>query len=300
MNQKRFWITAMVGLLFVHASVISADQIRWKFKAGDRYEISIDQSSTMKSTVNRTVVDVKLELGSEMRWEVLSIKENGNAVIKQVYTRMKVKVTKTAKPTIVYDTANKEDVPKNAKNFAEVYDKVIDIPFEVEMTERGEIVSVNLENKDKETIREIPESMEARQLFEKRGIMKLLNGGGFILPKDEIETGFQWPVKKTQKMSFGTADYESIFTYQGTDAASGVAKFAVKATAKLKDQPKNPLEKPLVLKTQNQTGEIAFDTRGGFLKSNQVRQEMATEKPFREMTIKTESVVENKLNVVKK
>lgn len=296
---RKIWLVAFCFGLQVNG-LLPGDEIRWSFKPGDKYEVVISQTSTIKTTVNRTKVDVALNLGSEMNWEVVSVKENGNAVIKQSFSRMRVKVTKTAKPTITYDTAEDKEPEDNAQYFAEVYDKLVGIPFHVEMTARGEIVEVVLDKKDMETIREIPESMEARRLFEKQGLMKLVNSGGFVLPEKELEKGAQWPVKKQQKMTFGTADYESIFTYQGTSADDGVADFSLEATAKLKDQPKNPLEKPLVLKNQKQTGTIKFDTRNGYLKSIQVKQEMETEKPFREMKIETESVVENVLKITRK
>lgn len=280
---------------------VAADEFRWAFKPGDKFQVSLSQKSVLNSNVNRTDVRVQLTLGTEMDWEIVSTKPNGNALIKQSFTRMKVKVEKTSKPTIEYDTAYPDQKAGNAKHFAEVYDKLVGISFQVEMSNRGEIVEVVfLDKKDQETIRSIPESMEARQLFEKRGLMKILNSGGFMLPEKDIAVGYKWPVRKQQKMSFGTADFESIFTYQGTRKEDRVATFDMVATARLKDQPKNPLEKPLELKSQSQTGSVLFDVDQGFLKSIASKQEMVTEKPFREMKINTTSVVENRLTIARK
>lgn len=278
----------------------TADEIRWQFQKGEKYRISVSQKTAMQSRVNRTKVDVQLDLDTEMDWEILSVMANGHAVIEQSFSRMAVKVVKTAKSTIVYDTASKEPPAKNARYFSEVYDKLVGIKFKVEMTDRGEIKDVVLQKKDMETIRGIPESMEARKLFEKRGLMEILNSGGFVLPEKSIVKGFQWPVKKQQKMTFGTAHFESIFTYEGTSEPTGIARFLLAASAKLQDQPENPSEKRLVLKSQQQTGSIAFDTNHGHLQSIKVNQEMATEKPFREMTIETTSSLESQLTIEKK
>ena len=151
-----------------------------------------------------------------------------------------------------------------------------------------------------ETIRRIPESMEARKLFEKRGLVEILNNGGFVLPEKSIEKGFQWPVKKQQKMTFGTAQFESVFTYEGDSQPLGLARFTIAATAKLRDQPENSSEKPLVLKSQSQNGTIDFDVAKGYLRSIRVTQEMTTEKPFREMTIETISALESQVTIDRK
>lgn len=279
---------------------IAAEKIRWKFQPGDRYDVVLSQTSVLKTRVNRTDVRVDLELGSEMAWQVQSVKPNGNAVMKQVYTRMNVKVSKTAKPTIRYDTASDEEPADNARHFAAVYDQLVGIEFLVEMSDRGEIVDVTLDPEDLETIRQIPESMQARRLFEKRGLVELLNEGGFVLPENEIQVGDQWPVTKQQKLSFGTAGLESVFTFEGLDESTGIATFQMQATTQLEDQPENPLEKPLVLKSQKQTGTLKFNSREGFLDSVDSTRELVTEKPFREMTVNTESMVEQQIQITKR
>lgn len=295
-------IYGFVFAFLVFSTVVEsclADEIRWKFAAGDQYAVIVTQSNTLKSVVNRKKVDVQIDLGIEMKWTVESVLNNGNAMIEQSFTRMNVKVAKTAKPDIVYDTASKNPPEKSAEHFAEVYNKLVGIQFKVEISPRGEIIGVVLDKKDIETIRAIPESMEARKLFEKRGLMQILNSGGFVLPEESIEKDFKWPVRKEQKMTFGTAQFESVFTYAGIMPESSIARFTFEAVTKLTDQPENPAEKPLSLKSQKQSGEIQFETLGGYLKSIQVKQEMKTEKPFREMTIETTSTLESKLVVQK-
>ncbi|MEC9094376.1 MAG: hypothetical protein VX438_16825, partial [Planctomycetota bacterium] len=194
------------GLLWLLAGFIAprgiAEEIRWQFQPGEQYKVRVAQKTIINSKVNRTKVDVGLDFETDMDWQIASVMGNGNAIIQQSFVRMAVKVEKTAKPTIVYDTATKVSPEKNARYFAEVYDKLIGIQFTVEMSDRGELVKVMLDPKDREVIRTIPESMEARKLFEKRGLMEILNSGGFVLPEKSIEKGFQWPVKKQQKMTF--------------------------------------------------------------------------------------------------
>lgn len=295
MEMKRYLVLCFLVVGF--GSLVrpaSADKLRWKFAVGDEYKVNLEQSTNMSTVVTkiaRNKIDVFLKMGAEMDWKVLSLQPNGNAVIEQSYTRMHVQVEKGTKEKLAYDTASEKDPDRNAKHFADVYDKLIGIKFKVEMSDRGEIVAVVLENDDIETIRSIPESMEARKLFEKRGLVEILNGGGFVLPEEDIEAGHEWPVTKTQKLSFGTAIFESVFTYQGKKENSEVASIKLKATAKLTDVPKDPIEKPLELKSQNQTGTIEFDPLNGFVRSIQLEQNMETVKPFREMTIQTNSRV---------
>lgn len=279
---------------------VTADQLRWDLTVGNEYKVRIEQTTKMTTVVTkiaRNQIDVLLELGAEMDWKVISNLPNGNAIVEQSYTRMHVQVEKGKKEKITYDTASKDDPDRNAKHFADVYNKLIGIKFKVEMSSRGEIVAVVLDKDDIETVRAIPESMEARKLFEKRGLVEILNSGGFVLPEEEISVGHQWPVSKKQKLSFGTALFESVFTYKGTDAGKSIATVELKASAKLTDLPKNPIEKPLELKKQEQTGTIEFDTAGGFVRSIKLQQKMETVKPFREMTIETGSQVDSLLTV---
>lgn len=295
------FVTVLLALLLSLAGpqkVVRGDQIRWKFKAGDQYRVTVSQTTSIKSEVVRTKVNVNLALGAEMNWKVLSVNQSGNAIVEQVYDRLHVKVEKTAKPTIAYDTASKDPPEKNAVHFAEVYDQLIGIKFKVEMAPTGEIVKVDLDPKDLDTIRSIPESMEARKLFEKRGLVELLNGGGFVLPAESVEKGFQWPVRKTQKMTFGTAVFEAVFTYQGKQSDQSDL-FSFQSKTVLTDQPKNRLEKPLVLKNQTQSGEIRFDNQAGYLRSIKINQKMETEKPFREMKITTDSSVDTIITITK-
>ncbi|MEC9091220.1 MAG: hypothetical protein VX438_00845, partial [Planctomycetota bacterium] len=99
--------------------------------------------------------------------------------------------------------------------------------------------------------------------------------------------------------TFGTAQFESVFTYQGVSRPLGMARFTISANAELRDQPENALEKPLVLKSQSQKGSIDFDNANGYLRSIRTTQEMATEKPFREMTIETKSILESQVTIEK-
>lgn len=167
------------------------------------------------------------------------------------------------------------------------------------MTSSGEIVKVDLSKEDIETIRTIPESMEARKLFEKRGLMEVLSSGGFELPSDSVEKDFSWPVEKNRKMTFGASTVKNVYTYKGLDDEQ-VAEFEIDGTATLTHKPKNEAEKPLELKSQSQTGSIKFDNKAGYLKSISMIQEMKTEKPYREITIETDTKTISNVTITEK
>lgn len=283
-----FQIMACPIFAYQFGSIAAADELSWKLETGQKFAVKISQETRVSTVVNRKTIKIALLLGYEMDWEVLSKSENGNAIVQQSFTRMTIKRERTKRETVEYDTASESEPTKLNQPFADVFDQLVGIKFEVEIAPSGEIVKVNLSPEDTETIRKIPESMEARKLFEKRGLDEVLNSGGFVLPADSVEKGFAWPVEKSRKMTFGTSTVKNVYTYSGLDDQQ-VAEFKIKGTATLTHKPKNVAEKPLVLKSQSQAGAIKFDNKAGHLKSIKLEQDMKTEKPYREMTIETET-----------
>ena len=272
----------------------AADELRWKLETGQKFSVKISQETRVSTLVNRKTIKIALLLGYEMDWEVLSKSENGNAMVQQSFTRMTIKRERTKRETVEFDTASKSEPTKLNQPFADVFEKLVGIKFQVEIAPTGEILKVNLSSDDMETIRKIPESMEARKLFEKRGLDEVLNSGGFVLPTETVDKGFSWPVEKSRKMTFGTSTVKNVYTYNGLDEQN-VAEFKIEGTATLTHKPKNVAEKPLVLKSQSQKGTIKFDNKAGHLKSISMEQDMKTEKPYREMTIETETKTVSKV-----
>ena len=269
-------------------STVSGDELRWKLETGKKFDVQITQETRVTTEANRNTIKIALVLSYEMDWEVLSKTKNGNAIVQQSFKRMTIRRERTKRETVFYDTASEAEPTELTQPFADVYDKLVGIKFKVEMSPSGQIVNVDVSKEDTETIRMIPESMQARKLFEKRGLMEILSSGGFELPTKAIEKGFSWPVEKNRKMTFGTSIVKNIYTYIGMDDEQ-VAEFKVDGTATLTHHPKNVAEKPLKLKSQSQTGAIKFDNKAGHIKSISMTQDMKTEKPYREMMIETET-----------
>jgi hypothetical protein len=284
------WLALPVG---------AQDRLVWTLTEGDQFEVVISQKSEMETLVTRTKVKIDLELIYHMQWKVLAVADNGNFAIEQAFSRMSVRLARSKKNDLVYDTDSGQPPEENAQPYARVYDKLIGIPFRVEMTPRGEIVKVELNVKDRETIEQIPETMQARRLFEKKGLTEVLNGDGFVLPNEAISKGFTWLLTKNKKMTFGAAEVENVYTYQGK-TPQGLAEFKVDSKIELDDQPENPSEKSLRLISQEHSGRILFNPVLGRLDSVTLVQEMKTEKPFREMMIETVTRVESKIGITAK
>lgn len=280
------FLVAFTSLQF--ASIVNGEELRWKLETGTKFDVKISQDTRIATEANRTKIKIALILSYEMDWEVISNTKNGNAIIQQSFRRMTIRRERTKRETVVYDTASEAEPTELTQPFADVYDKLVGIKFKVEMSPSGQIVDVDVSKEDTETIRMIPESMEARKLFEKRGLMEVLGSGGFELPTNAIEKGFSWPVEKNRKMTFGASTVKNVYTYVGSDDKQ-VAQFKIDGTATLTHKPKNAAEKPLKLKSQSQTGTIKFDNKAGHIASISMTQEMKTEKPYREMMIETET-----------
>jgi hypothetical protein len=280
------FLVAFTSLQF--GSIVNSEELRWKFENGRKFDVTITQDTRISTEANRNTIKISLILGYEMDWEVISNTKNGNAIVQQSFRRMTIRRERTKRETVVYDTDSEAEPTELTQPFADVYDKLVGIKFKVEMSPSGQIVNVDVSKEDTETIRMIPESMEARKLFEKRGLMEVLGSGGFELPTKAIEKGDSWPVEKNRQMTFGNSTVKNVYTYVGSDDEQ-IAVFKVDGTATLIHKPKNAAEKPLKLKSQTQTGTIKFDNEAGHITTISMSQEMETEKPYREMLIETKT-----------
>lgn len=293
---------------FVQAQ--DSNVLRWKFVEGDSFQVKLGQTSNIKSNVNDRKVSTGQEVQVWMEWAVDSI-DDRSAKMTWKFTRVAsksetVQATKkdsgdSAIPEVI-EFDSDADEPENlaAKKLWKGVKPLIDQPFEVTMTDRGEIIDVTIPTKTMEALREFSGSMRVRRLMEEEGIKEVIGQSMCVLPEEEAKPGYTWSSTRTFDIPMGKIRQVTTYTYQGdsTDSENPGLVINVSSEAAVDSFVEDGRPK-LEIKSQNSSGKIRLDNEAGFVKSADVSAKMETVTPYRDMEILATMETNLKLNIEK-
>ena len=308
-----------VLVIFLLASICAGranaqtTSLRWKFAKSDQFEIAIEQTSKLETEADLVKQNIETSSAVKFSWLVQELDAKGIAQIDMVIQSVQLKVTMPVSNgvrTLEVDTAAtpeaKPDVQETEmlQNLQTVVGKTI----RLQVTDRGEIISVELDAATKDAIRQTPQSMQIRQMLTDDGLRELFASGAPILPENKIKTGESWTVDKDFANPAGQFRREQKLTWLGNETHDNVAQEKIDVTARLSllspapsPAPPSEVATKLAIKSQNTTGTIWFDSEKGMITASAVKSSLVTESPYRDKAIVTRinSQVELKVSRVK-
>ncbi len=308
-----------VLVIFLLASICAGranaqtTSLRWKFAKSDQFDIAIEQTTQLETEADLVKQNIETSSAVTFRWLVQELDAKGIAQIDMVIQSVQLKVTMPVSNgirTLEVDTAAppeaKPDVQETEmlQNLQALLGKTI----RIQVTDRGEIISVDLDAATKESLRLAPQSMQIRQMLTDDGLRELFASGAPMFPENEIKTGESWTVVKDFANPAGQFRREQKLTWMGNETYDNVSQEKIDVTARLSllspaPSPalSNELATKLAIKSQNTAGTIWFDSEKGMITAGAVKSTLVTESPYRDKAIVTRitSQVELKVSRVK-
>ncbi len=309
------WQAALVTIVIASFAAGSAGAqttpLRWKFAKSDQFEIAIEQTTKLETEADLVKQNIDTSSAVSFRWLVQELDAKGIAQIDMVVQSVQLKISMPVSNgvrTLEVDTAAtpeaKPDVQETEmlQNLQAVVGKTI----RIQVTDRGEIISVVLDAAMKDAIRQAPQSMQIRELVTEDGLRELFASGAPVLPENEIKTGESWTVTRDFANPTGQFRREQTLTWSGSETHDNTAqeKIDVRAQLTLLNPPPSPAQPSdiatkLAIKSQNTTGTIWFDSEKGMITAGAVKSTLVTESPYRDKAIVTRITSQVELKVIR-
>ena len=133
-------ILSLAGLSLAACAARAEDPLRWKFEVGEKLDYNMTQEMNMSAATGAAgQMTTTMRQDMDMTWDVQGVdKTTGEAVIKQKFERVKMKMTS---PVFNIDYDSKSDAPPVglAAQIAPMYKAMTNAEFEITMTARGEV-----------------------------------------------------------------------------------------------------------------------------------------------------------------
>ena len=283
--QNLLSLSLLVGFVLSSNQTANAQQLRWKFAKGDRFAVEMRQSLLQATEVNGKKLSNDIYFVLKMNWDVQQIDKDGNAVMQQTFTGLVVSWQPTGQEKMTFDSSNEKPLRGVEKRISNSLMPIMRSKFEVVMSPRGDIVSVEPDRETMDLLRAAPDSMEIRKLFTSEGISSTLSSSALVFPEEESKS---WKEEDVVETPNSTSTYTRNFTIAGEEEKEGrtLTKIDIAGDVKFKqDFKENKARREQKVVKNNQTGEIYFDQETGNIVESSLSQEIATETPYRDIVL---------------
>lgn len=304
MNFKSVPIQILCLVIFTScATCQDIEPLKWKFKQGDAFEVSLSQATNINSKIDQRVKDVNSKLVLSMEWTVESVDDStGNATITQSIDRVQLEMLSlpmgAGKPVNI-DTGSDENKKGFEAKLLKQLGPLVGVSYEVIMSPLGEIVDVTVPEKTLEAIRKAPGSLRLRQLLSKPGLNDLFGQSAVVLPDSAPSSSTPWTVKNTITTEAGTYDRQHSYQWTGNRQDNGKTLADIKMSTTITPAVDDKTTAPDVKFVSFEgNGDLEMNVTDGHFTSTKTVNKMQTEKSYREKTIITTvtSTIEMQVN----
>lgn len=277
----------LLPLLLIAAPTL-AEELRWKFQAGEEYVATIDQRSEVTSTISGTASVMTSDTGMQLVWKVESVDDHGNATIRQRFDRLRMTLEMPKAGPISYDSAKADESRGDAKTIADAVQPLLEASVAITLSPRGEITDVAIDDSIQQAVAKLSNAKGLQSLLSKEGLTNVLKQSLVVLPEGEVQPESTW--KKSTELDTPFGKMKHVSNYKLLESEGRSADIArIELSAMLEPDAASAKAKSR-LKSQQQTGLILFDKAAGRLKSATVDQEIVTETSLKDTTIQVQLV----------
>lgn len=245
----------------------AADQLRWKFKAGDNMHYQMVQDTQMRTASADRTAKTAIAQTIDLTWKVTSVDAKGVASMTQTIDRMRIKAT-TQEGTMAVDSASNKNEGPLAQSMAPIFKALIGAPFVMKMTPTGRIRDVEIPASAVEALKTSP---ELGSMLSADSLKEMTAQAAIPLPEEPVDVGASW----TDEKVLAGVNLKMTYTYGGPVKRDGkrLGKIATSADLEMTfpetDGVKAEMEKGEL------TGEMFFDYATGKLLDSSAKQNMA-------------------------
>lgn len=267
----------LVALLLTSAAhAVAQEPLRWKFEPGQKLNYGMIQAMKLGSTGGPLGgQNVTMNQEMQMTWEVVSKNEQGEAVIRQKFERMKMKMELPA-PAGAMEYDSKSDAPPTgmAAMFAPLYKALSSADFQLTITPRGEIKDVVVPDEVISALKNSPGGMAMGDLATPEGFKKMISNGALVLPEGAPEPGKEWSTKMELNNPLGGKQVvETTYRYEDTKEIDGVQYAVFRPSLKMSIEGNEQMK----VTEQDSSGEVLFNIEAGRLHTSTLDQKITME-----------------------
>lgn len=266
------------------------DQLRWRFKPGQRFNVSLIKTGNVETQVDTRIRKVEIESQLEFEWNVIKVAKR-ETTIEQKLTRV---VLESGAPGDVsaqrlsYDSSNVVYRKGISNTVANQLKPLIGLTYQFVISDRGEVKSVMIAENQQSIVEAIPASLPIKDLLTTNGQQANLGSATWICPETMTEDR-TWTTK--QQLDSELGKYNRISRFTAGEPEDEVVQ--IDFVTDVKHDPK------MALKMFEGKGRIEFDTTAGYVRSSESSTRMTTESPYRDLVVKTTIEMASELKMEK-
>ncbi len=267
---------------------ISPVQLTWRFKSGEKFDVSIAQDMQMEMKVFGNDVKTAANSVMTMEWVVNDVDTKaGTYDVTQTFKRMKMTMDAPAPVgKISFDSDAKEEPKGIAAQVAGSVKPLIGATFKLKMDGTGKVIEATI---DEETKKAFTKTAQLNQLLSEDALKSLLAQAGAMLPEMPVKSGDTWKFVAELKNAGGTMKMDGTNTLDGIVKRDGKKLAKIDQVIKIEMKPQGAIK--VSLKDQDTKGSLLFDIDAGRLAESSMVQKMTMAIDAAGMT------VEQKLNI---
>lgn len=273
---RRGWCAlAALSLCVLTTAVSQADEpLRWKFKAGDKFNYNMKQDMNMNMDAGPAgKLATTAQQNMDMNWAIQSVNPDGGAVIKQTIDRIRVKMTAPGGQGFDYDSDDEGPAVGMAAMVAPTFKAMTAGSFEFTMSPRGEVTDVKVSPELLEAIKNAPGNQGGTDEKAAEQFKQMVSQVAFVLPEKAPAKGETWTTKiALNNPAAGNQTVETTYTFDGTREVDGIT-YAVIKPAMTMNLAGNP-QMEMKMKEQKTNGEVLFNIEAGRLQSMSIDQDI--------------------------
>ena len=312
--RPKYFQAVSTGLLAISSIAVAAvrlpaeEPLRWKFAVGEKLDYSMVQEMNMSATAGPAgQLNTTMRQEMEMTWDVQGVDtKTGEAVIKQKFDRVKMKMT-TPAGGFEYDSKSEAAPTGLGAMIAPMYKAMTNGEFEITMTARGEVKDVKIPAEVLEALKNSPGAAAMGDIASAEGFKKMISQGALVLPEAAPKDGETWATKvEMNNPAVGKQTVETTYTYSGTKEVDGTTYAVIKPQLKMdfeskpaeaaEGQPKPPVPQlSMKIAEQSSDGEVLFNIEKGRLYSTTLQQKVTIDATVNGQTIQQK--IDQKIDV---
>ncbi len=286
-DRKPLWISLLLWCCF--ATIANAQtSLKWRWEQGRKLGVQFSQKIENVTTVNKRPIPMDIALNMQMTWRVIGVDTDGGATVEQQIDRLTLTLKTSDKAPVEYDSKGSQHSAA-ARSIAETVGPLVGVPFQFDISSSGEVKGMTWTDKSKAAIEAAKTDTPVSSLLSKDGLAQMLQQTSPSLPAQPVQKGQKWDKRRTFDSAFGKMAQTTEFEFTGMDERDDRSLAHIRVTSELKVE--TPAEKARsVLKSQTLSGALWFDGQAGLMRESSVRQELRSERAYRNTVIEVHSV----------
>ena len=275
MRTRLLTLGIQAGLMVAALALPAAAEttLRWKFQKGQSLSYVMTQKTETSAQVQGQDIGSTQDVVIDLDWEVGEVSAEGVAAVTQTMKRIRFKLES---PVGAFDYDSQEDKPIEGQMavLGPMLKGMVNQPVEMQMNDRGEVVSVKVPEKMLDAMQNAgPAGAAAGAMFSEEGLKKMMSQSMLRFPAEAVEPGKTWEESSEMPMGMlGSMKLVRTYSYQGADDTGKAEKIGLDSKVQLLPKEDAPIE--MALDKQESDGKILFDNAAGHLISSDITQEM--------------------------